>query len=71
MLLAGTDTTANALVVGTYGILGNPKILERLNHELKDAFPDLESMASTRLRTLPYLVRAPHAPSLPPLNFVS
>ena len=60
MFLAGTDTTANSLVVGTYGILQNQIILEKLTRELRHAFPYPEKasvMTYDRLRKLPYLVR--------------
>ncbi|KAL8730121.1 MAG: hypothetical protein Q9181_004778 [Wetmoreana brouardii] len=58
MLLAGTDTTANCLVVGTYGVLHSPKTLEKLSYELREAIPDPEDpsgMTADRLRKLPYL----------------
>ena len=61
MLLAGTDTTANALVVGTYHILQNPNVLQKFSAELKRAFPCSETvynMTNEEMRKLPYLVRS-------------
>lgn len=46
MSLAGTDTTANALVVGTYGVLNNEAVLKKLTKELREAVPDPEDTTS-------------------------
>lgn len=59
MFLAGTDTTANALVVGTYGVLNNEAVLKKLTMELRETVPDPEDttiMTTIKLRNLPYLV---------------
>ena len=57
MLLAGMDTTANALIVGTWGILQSPHIKVRLTKELRDVFPDQSTEISTDVvERLPYLV---------------
>jgi cytochrome P450 len=56
MFLAGTDTTANALTLGTYRILANPAILSLLRAELDAAMPDISKFyAQAHLETLPYL----------------
>jgi len=56
VLLAGMDTTANALVVGTWGILQNPQIHQRLLDELCEAFPHAGiEMSTDVLSRLPYL----------------
>lgn len=57
MLLAGTDTTANALVVGTWSVLRDAQVQERLGKELREALagPDSEITAA-KLEKLPYLV---------------
>lgn len=57
MLLAGMDTTANALVVGTWGILQNEKAHRKLQNELYQAIPHKESTFNAdMLDKLPYLV---------------
>ena len=59
MLLAGTDTGAAALIVGFYGVLSNPKVLEKFTQELDAAFPsvqDVDVMSTDKMRRLPYLV---------------
>ncbi|KAG9230255.1 cytochrome P450 [Amylocarpus encephaloides] len=56
MLLAGTDTTANALVVGVYGTLKNPEIVAMLKRELQEArLGELKEKIGSTLRNLPYL----------------
>lgn len=57
MLLAGMDTTANALVVGTWGILQNEEVYKKLQNELYQAIPHKESTVDAdMLDKLPYLV---------------
>lgn len=57
MLLAGTDTTANTLVRGTWELMSNPNIYERLRAELLENRPDKGSrIPAAKLETLPYLV---------------
>ncbi|MCJ1422885.1 hypothetical protein MMC29_000765 [Sticta canariensis] len=56
MLLAGMDTTANALVVGTWGILQNEEVHKKLQNELYQAIPHNESTVNAdMLDKLPYL----------------
>ncbi len=58
MFGAGTDTTANTLVVATWYILNEPRILQTLNHELRQAMPDKnDTLDWATLENLPYLVR--------------
>ena len=58
MLLAGMDTTANALVVGTWGILQNEEVHKKLQSELHQAIPQKESTVNAEmLEKLPYLVK--------------
>ena len=58
MLLAGMDTTANALVVGTWGILQNEEVHKKLQNELYQAIPHKESTVNAdMLDQLPYLVK--------------
>lgn len=55
----GTDTTAHALVTGTWHLLQNPAMLRRLRRELCDAIidPDSSTMLSwIELEKLPFLV---------------
>jgi cytochrome P450 len=57
MFLAGTDTTANALVLGTYEMLRQPTIKQKLRDELQCALIlGSEKTTTTDLRGLPYLV---------------
>ena len=59
MLLAGTDTTVNALIIGTYAALYNREIREKLR-ELRQFTSSVNGMQSPRaddLQRLPYLVR--------------
>lgn len=58
MFGAGTDTTAHTLVVGTWHILNEPRILQTLNHELRQAMPNRDDTLDwATLENLPYLVR--------------
>lgn len=59
MLLAGMHTTSNALIVGTYGILSEPDVLQHLNRELNTAISQISSLSAitmTQLKGLPFLV---------------
>lgn len=57
MFGAGTDTTANTLVVGTWNIVSEPRILQRLKDELWQAMPDKDDTLDwATLENLPYLV---------------
>lgn len=46
MLVAGMDTTANTLVRGTWHILNNKHVYNRLCEELRRAMPDPNEPAS-------------------------
>lgn len=60
VLLAGMDTTANTLAIGTRGVLRNNEIYGSLMEELRRAIPERESAVTVdTLGTLPYLVRFP------------
>lgn len=60
MMIAGSDTVGNALAVGTFHILKNPKILEILMNELKEAWPEKDAKVGyEKLEKLPYLVSFP------------
>jgi cytochrome P450 len=54
-MLAGTETTATALSGLTYYLLKNPKKMERLTKEIRDAFPAYDNMNMNDLAKLPYL----------------
>jgi cytochrome P450 len=57
MFVAGTDTTANALVQGSWRLINNPEVCEKLSTELREAIPDKQAtISSTALQDLPYLV---------------
>lgn len=58
MIFAGTDTSSNALTLGTVHILANPDIHMRLKSELLAAWPELlDRPRYEELDSLPYLVR--------------
>jgi cytochrome P450 len=57
---AGTDTTANVLTMGTWGLINDKEALEKLRVELREAIPDPNSekmVSPSVLENLPYLVR--------------
>lgn len=57
MLAAGMDTTANALRFGTWSVLSDQRIYQKLKEELRSAMPDRDAMVdSAVLENLPYLV---------------
>jgi len=57
LLQAGSDTVGNTCTVGTYHILNNPVIHQKLVQELLVAAPDKNMQASLAiLQSLPYLV---------------
>jgi hypothetical protein len=54
--VAGSDTTGNALTVGTYHVITNPDIYETVKQELRNCFPDPNiKLGYTVLEKLPYL----------------
>ena len=57
-VVAGNETTGNALSIITYFILSNPKVLAKLKKELVDFIPDSRTVARWQtLEKFPYLVR--------------
>lgn len=57
LLMAGTDTTAFAVVVITWALLNNPQMMQRLKAELRAVMPGREDTLDwARLEKLPYLV---------------
>ena len=55
-LIAGTDTSAHALVIATYNVLRDTRILEKLQTELHQAIPGKDILLKwTDLENLPYL----------------
>ena len=57
-ILAGTDTSSNALVTGVFELLNGPAhMIARLKSELLEAIPDVHAMIEwATLEKLPYLV---------------
>jgi hypothetical protein len=56
---AGTDTTATALMMGTWHLINNKKCLIKLRNEVKRAAvesKEVKLLSSTTLENLPYLV---------------
>jgi cytochrome P450 len=57
LLFGGTDTVANALMIGTFHILDNPDTLRKLKEELLVAWPEIGQIPKyEELEKLPYLV---------------
>ncbi|KAL8948117.1 MAG: hypothetical protein Q9222_005665 [Ikaeria aurantiellina] len=62
MLAAGMDTTAHALTTGTWHILSNPDVREKLQQELTEAIPDKATlMSASDVEELPYLTVISHS----------
>ncbi|KAM0802103.1 cytochrome P450 [Usnea florida] len=56
LLIAGTDTTANTLVVAVYNLLRSPHLVQRLVSELRGAMSNPSSQSSwASLEQLPFL----------------
>jgi cytochrome P450 len=59
LLVAGNDTTANAMILGMYHICRDNAVQSRVEAELDAAFPTLGAeITLERVKGLPYLVRA-------------
>ena len=57
LLYGGTDTVANALMIGVFHILEKPGILQMLKQEILAAWPEIEKIPTFEdLEKLPYLV---------------
>ncbi|PWY89786.1 cytochrome P450 [Aspergillus heteromorphus CBS 117.55] len=56
LLIAGEETTANTLMQGIFHVLHDQTILERLQKELREAFPDDDDVITQEtLESMPYL----------------
>ncbi|KAI9854004.1 MAG: hypothetical protein M1813_001595, partial [Trichoglossum hirsutum] len=56
MLAAGTDTTANALRIGTWHVISDQRIYRKLREELCGVLPDRDAVVDwATLENLPYL----------------
>lgn len=59
LMFGGTDTTGNALMLGTFHMLENQSLLKRLKKELRMNWPDLDKTPRFEdLQKLPFLVRS-------------
>jgi len=57
LVIAGTDTTGATMTIGTYQLLRNPEMCQRLKAEIKQAWPNIaDRPRSEALEKLPYLV---------------
>lgn len=57
VLGGGTETSATAATIGIYKVLSNPAIRDRLERELREAFPDpKEVIPWQEFEKVPYLV---------------
>jgi Cytochrome P450 len=67
LLFGGADTTGTTLMHGTFHILKDGEVYQRLKAELQQVWPVLEDAPSqATLETLPYLVGIPKANQLRP-----
>ena len=58
IVVAGSDTISRILTAGTFHLLNNPPVLEKLKKELWEAMPDPYQNADIKvLEELPWLVR--------------
>lgn len=56
MFLAGTDTTANSLLMGVWGLMRQPALWQRLRSEVSEVIADTSTLAPLRdLESLPLL----------------
>lgn len=59
LMFGGADTTGNALMLGTFHMLGSPGYVDRLKEELYSAWPVLDEPPKLEdLEKLPFLVRS-------------
>jgi hypothetical protein len=56
-MFGGGDTTANAIMLGTFNLLEHPIMVRRLKLELLETYTELEKPISEELEKLPFLVR--------------
>ena len=57
LLMAGTDTSSNTMVVITWALLNDWQMMQRLKTELKEVMPGRgDAVDWLRLEKLPYLV---------------
>ncbi|KAG6833557.1 hypothetical protein H0H87_005208 [Tephrocybe sp. NHM501043] len=58
MVSAGSETVGKTCALGTFHVLDNPEVCEKLVNELRGAWPDVEMTVGLEiLERLPYLVR--------------
>ena len=59
LLSAGNDTTSDAMIIGIWEVCRHSGVLQRLESELKEAFPNVQNtdaITYENVRNLPYLV---------------
>jgi cytochrome P450 len=57
LVFAGIDTSSIAMTSAFYHIITSPDVLQRLQHELRGAAPDIQHVYDwKKVRQLPYLV---------------
>ncbi|KAF2101263.1 cytochrome P450 monooxygenase [Rhizodiscina lignyota] len=56
LMIAGSETTATLLAGCTYLLQRNPKVLEKLNAEVRSAFESEDDITMVKVNTLPYLL---------------
>lgn len=55
LLIAGSETTATTLTAGTYFLLKNPSVYQRLVQEIRSSFKEEKDITISELDNLPYL----------------
>lgn len=56
LLVAGSDTTANTLMAVTYYLLTHPKVLAKLNDEVRSAFKSQSDLTAVSVNSLEYML---------------
>ncbi|EZF31456.1 hypothetical protein H101_04936 [Trichophyton interdigitale H6] len=55
LMIAGSETTATTLTAGTYFLLKNPSVYQRLVQEIRSSFKEEKDITISELDNLPYL----------------
>ncbi len=59
LLIAGTDTSSNAMTIGFFHLMANEGLKKKLQAELREAWPEKDTPFSYEMaEKLPYLVRS-------------
>jgi cytochrome P450 len=56
LLAAGFETTSSLVAATLYLLLRNPRVLEKVTHEVRSSFQSQEEISFSRLDNLPYMI---------------